>query len=333
MANPIDQATGKSLGPPEEVTRGASTSIHSPAVSHDGRRIAYVASVEFSALRRVSLDLARTKATLDPKPLLRGSSAMIWPSVSPDGRSLVYTTRSAGSRVGIVREEIVVMDLASGSRRSIAASDSRNRIAHWSPRGDRLAFASDRSGEYQIYTVRSDGSDLQPLDDAIRNTIYPIWSPGGDRLLVTHLTHGLTQVMVPWPRGNGPVEEIPRLGSTGGMVPRDWSPDGSTIAGTLNPQGAEQSGIVLYHIASKTYEQVTEQGDNPFWLPDGRLLYSRYGLRSLFIFDPKTRKEHDLRLDLPGGFDGFNVAMSRDGKSVFLVEVDSEADIWLMDVQ
>ncbi|HEU5180801.1 MAG TPA: protein kinase [Candidatus Polarisedimenticolia bacterium] len=329
----IDQATGKSLGPPEEVTRGASTSIHSPAVSHDGRRISYVASVEFSALRRVSLDLARGKATLDPKPLLRGSSAMIWPSVSPDGRSLVYTTRSAGSRVGVVREEIVVMDLASGSRRSIAASDSRNRIAHWSSQEDRIAFASDRGGDYEIYTVRSDGSDLQPLDDAIRNTIYPLWSPGGDRLLITHMTHVLTQSMVPWPRGNAPVEEIPPLSSTAGVVPHDWSPDGSTIAGTLNRQGAEQGGIVLYHVASKTYEQLTPRGESPFWLPDGRLLYSVDGVRSLFVFDPKTRKERELPIDLPGGFDSFNVAMSRDGKSVYLVEVDSEADIWLMDVQ
>ncbi len=331
---PIDQTTGKTLGAPEEVTRGASTSLHSPVLSRDGRRISYVASVEFFALRRVSLDLARAKATLEARPLTRGSSAIVWPSISPDGRSIVYTTRSAGSRLGVLREEIVVMDLASGSRRSIAASDSRNRIARWSPRDDRLAFASDRSGDYQIYTVRSDGSDLQPLDDAIRNTIYPVWSPQGDRILITNMKHDLRQIIVPWPRGSGAVEEIPPPpGPSQSFVPRDWSADGSTIAGHLDRRGDEPGGIVLYHVASKTYEQLTQRGDSPFWLPDGRLLHTQSGIRSLFILDPKTRKDQEIPIDLPGGFETFNVALSEDGRTAYLVEVDSEADIWLMDLR
>jgi Tol biopolymer transport system component len=331
---PIDPASGQSLGAPEEVTRGASTSIHSAAVSRDGRRIVYVASVEFFGLRRVSLDLAKGKANLDPKPLLRGSSQILWPTISYDGKSLAYTTRSAGSQVGLVREELVVMDLEGGSRRRIAASDSRNRISRWSPREDRLAFASDRSGEYKIYTVRSDGSELEPLDEKISNTIYPVWAPEGNRILITHMSHDLKQLIVPWPRGNHPAEEVPRIpGSEDGVVPTDWSSDGLTIAGHLNRKGDAPGGIVLYRVKSRTYEQITDKGESPHWLPDGRLIYVQGDRKSLFILDPASRKELELPLDLPGGFDTFNVVVSPDGRIVYLVEVDSEADLWLMDVK
>ena len=30
----------------------------------------------------------------------------------------------------------------------------------WSPKGDRIAFTTDRDGDYEIYSIRPDGSDL-----------------------------------------------------------------------------------------------------------------------------------------------------------------------------
>ena len=53
----------------------------------------------------------------------------------------------------------------------------------WSPDGKRIAFYSDRSGVYQIWTIRPDGSGLQQLTFAPDpGVVYPVWSPDGTRL-------------------------------------------------------------------------------------------------------------------------------------------------------
>jgi TolB protein len=178
----IDEATGQTQGDPEPVTFGSSSALHSATISGDGKRIAYVASVGFSTIRKADLDPAAGRLIVAPAAMGRSSSAVYWLDLSPDGRTLAYTTVGAGEKPGMMREEIVITAVDGSSRRRIAASDSRNRMPVWSPAGDRLAFASDRSGTYMIYTVRADGSDLTPYDTSLTDMIYPIWSPAGDRL-------------------------------------------------------------------------------------------------------------------------------------------------------
>ena len=53
----------------------------------------------------------------------------------------------------------------------------------WSPDGLRIAFASHRTGEYQIWIMSSSGEHQMPLT-AFDKTIVvaPAWSPDGSRL-------------------------------------------------------------------------------------------------------------------------------------------------------
>src|SRR5262249_12637424 len=132
----IDEATGEPQGDPEPVTFGSSSALHSATLSADGKRIAYVASVGFSTIRQVDLDAVGL--TVAPAAMGRSSSTLYWLDVSPDGRTLSYTTVGAGEKPGIVREEIVITAVDGSARRRIAASDSRNRMATWSPSGERL---------------------------------------------------------------------------------------------------------------------------------------------------------------------------------------------------
>ena len=37
-------------------------------------------------------------------------------------------------------------------------------------------------------------------------------------------------------------------------------------------------------------------------------------------------------MDLRGRFDGFSVCPTRDGRTIYLVEADLEADLWLLDI-
>jgi TolB protein len=332
---PIDEATGKTLGEPEPVTAGAGAEVHSVSVAKDGRRLVAVGSILFQSLRRVTIDAARGRATLDPTILQRSSNAMLWIAVSPDGKSIAYTSRAPGDRPGIVREEIVVSALDGSSRRSVAVSESRNRIPRWSPKGDRISFASDRDGEYRIYTVRSAGSDLQPLEGSTTNSVYNTWSTKGDLIATQSAMIKEPMRLIPWPLSGRKAGQAASLApGMNTFVPSNFSPDGTLIAGhNQGAGGDEPGGIWVYDVAAGRYEQVTETGSYPSWLPDGRhLLYTREAADTLNLVDRVTHQVRELSIDLRGTFDGFSMTVTQDGSAVYIAERELEADLWMLDL-
>lgn len=46
----------------------------------------------------------------------------------------------------------------------------------WSPDGNAMVFASDRDGDYDIYTMHADGSALEKLTDLPDDEGLPAWS-------------------------------------------------------------------------------------------------------------------------------------------------------------
>jgi TolB protein len=57
-----------------------------------------------------------------------------------------------------------------------------NYLPDWSPDGNRIAFASNRSGNWDIFTMDPDGSSVQQLTDDEDSDIEPVWSPSGRQL-------------------------------------------------------------------------------------------------------------------------------------------------------
>jgi Tol biopolymer transport system component len=47
----------------------------------------------------------------------------------------------------------------------------------WSPDGGRIAFYSDRDGDWDIYVMASDGSDVVKLTGDTSNDQVPAWRP------------------------------------------------------------------------------------------------------------------------------------------------------------
>jgi Tol biopolymer transport system component len=328
----IDEASGRTLGEPEPVTFGSASGLHSASISADGRHIIYVGSVEFNTIRKVDLDLAAGRATVAPATAARVGNVVLWPNVSPDGRSIVYTTRGTGGRPGQVREEIVVTPADGTSRRLLTASDSRNRMGRWSPSGDWVVFSSDRSGSYMLYTVRPDGSELAPYDTQKKNLIYPVWSPKEDRLAFADTGRGGSVYIGPFPRGTAPIETLPEPPDKMQFVPVSWSPDGTTIAGALVKNSVD--GIALYHIAERTYERLTDHGTWPLWMPDGRsLVYVRSGKKNLYVVDAATRKVREFPIDFRGLFDFFGITLARDGRTIYVTEEEQDADLWLLELK
>lgn len=55
-----------------------------------------------------------------------------------------------------------------------------DRYPRWSPDGKQIAFVSDRSGVYEIWTIDADGTNLRQVTfGGLPGTSFPLWSPDG----------------------------------------------------------------------------------------------------------------------------------------------------------
>jgi len=93
-----------------------------------------------------------------------------FPSWSPDGKRIVY--RVAGSEQGLR-----ILNLADG--KIITLTTEYDNFPAWSPKGDLIDFTSFRDGDFEIYTIRPDGSGVRRLTHTGGNDAHGIWSPDG----------------------------------------------------------------------------------------------------------------------------------------------------------
>jgi len=95
-----------------------------------------------------------------------------FPSWSPDESKLVYADFDAAH--GGLR----ILDMK--TQQVTQLTTGPDTFPAWSPLGDRIAFTSNRDGDYEIYTVRPNGKGLTRITDSPGNDAHPAWSPDGE---------------------------------------------------------------------------------------------------------------------------------------------------------
>ena len=88
----------------------------------------------------------------DVRALTTGPGAG-FPSLSPDRKRLVFRVWGPGEDERGLR----ILTLATG-KVDLLTSSEYDTFPGWSPKGDLIAFSSWRHGDYDIYTIRPDGS-------------------------------------------------------------------------------------------------------------------------------------------------------------------------------
>src|SRR5262249_30999700 len=141
----IDEDTGRVLGDATPVTT-SSRSMTFASVSQDGRRIVGSSAEARAALERVPIDPERFEVAGPAVAIVQTSDEVHAVDVAPDGSRLVY-------RTAIPREVLFVIGSDGTAPRRLVDDEFRNRWPRWSPDGSRIAFYSNRSGNYEIWTI------------------------------------------------------------------------------------------------------------------------------------------------------------------------------------
>lgn len=232
--------------------------------------------------------------------LTNGWADDVAPVWSPDGRSIAFVSFrdtlagkwSLGPGSLYIADFDPVAGASGGNTIRLTDDGGSDGWPTWAPKGQRLAFESDRSGNWDIWVINRDGSGLVNLTQSPENERYPAWSPDGKKLAFTTKRSGSWNVWVMGADGSNPAN----LTKT---PDRDryamWSPDGKKIAFNTSRDGNQE--IYVMNADGSNPINVSNAPDSveglADWSPDGKrlVLYSdRPGNKDLFIVDLTSGK-------------------------------------------
>ena len=140
----------------------------------------------------------------------------------------------------------------------------------WSPDGQKIAFYSDRDGDYDVYVMNADGSDVVKLTDNTVIDVVPSWSPDGQKIAFMSNRDGDAEVYVM----NADGSNVVRLTNNTLPVYDDfpsWSPDGNKIGFTSTRDGNREIYVMDPDGSNQTRLTDNAADDShPSWSPDGQ---------------------------------------------------------------
>ena len=221
------------------------------------------------------------------------------PVWSPDGSQIAYVHgEQVVSNVG-TGGDIWVMKSDGTRHRPITTDGLDNRYPSWSPDGQRLTFASHRSGNYEIWAMEKDGSHLVQLTTHKKSSLHPVWSPDGNKIAFGSSRSGGIAIWLVNPDGTE-LDRVTPEGTGGYHV--SWHPSGTKLVYSMtklaplspwkrflsqwsqddplllcfqNPTVTLPKHLWLFDLQTRELQQLT-QGESvnatPAWSPEGEFI-------------------------------------------------------------
>jgi len=252
------------------------------AWTEDGREIVFW--VWRQGLWRIGVSGSDTRSA-EPARLPFGDNAQC-PAISRHGHRLAYSDES--SHYGIWRMAAPGGPTARDTtrvgffNRSFISSTRRDGAPQFSPDGKKIAFVSERSGNYEIWVCSSDGSSPIQLTSFHGPAVTtPRWSPDGGRIAFdSDAAGGEFDIWVIGANGGKPVRMTTHPANDGNP---SWSHDGRWIYFDSARTGEQQ----VWKMSADGGEAIQLTWDGayaPLESPDGKFLYYTKGLGATSVW-------------------------------------------------
>lgn len=298
------------------------------------------------------------------KRLTTGVRSDNYPAVSPDGKSVVFSSADNN-----YKNRLYIMNADGSKIREIASTENDAELASWSPDGRRIAFL-DRGSENitSIYVIGSNGKGLKKLVSGCAHhddyQYVPEWSADGKYILYNKINtdnKDNNPECLYLLNTDGSGEKL-LAGNDNTRIDGCFSPDGKKVAYYMERKEMDynrfdNTGIFVMN-SDGTGETYLASGYRPVWSPDGAYIaYTAADLTysdAIFIMYPdgtgpgrteteqnmndEEAKEGDpipLQITFDGAYGVKNPVWSPDGKKIaFVTETSEVAEgaLWVADV-
>jgi Tol biopolymer transport system component len=230
--------------------------------SPDGNKIACVGYINMESTWSIHVfeaDGTNLKRLTNTSGVFDG--ALSW---SPDGSTIAFTRTfptelSRGDEIWLMK--------ADGSNQRYSGVKGFQPM--WSSDGGRFVYSSSKSGNYEIYTSNTDGTNERRLTTNAADDSNPVWSPDGSQIAFSSDREGNLEIYVM--KTDGTVLRRLTNNNVSDNMPR-WSPDGQTIAFNSALAGGQHTEVFLMNADGTNIRRLTNTpGDamsiNPAWRP------------------------------------------------------------------
>ncbi|MEJ2708063.1 MAG: DUF5050 domain-containing protein [Anaerolineales bacterium] len=214
------------------------------------------------------------------KQLTDDQATNFYPSLSPDGQWVVFSSRLDGNF------EIYIMDVDGKNRQQLTDGIGNLYAPEISPNGNRIVFTGDQGGKQSIWVMKVDGGNARPLTEG-SSDVDPSWSPDGEQIAFASARDGKTQLYIMTADGSNLHAVNPNMPKVGGRS--SWSPEGDWLTFYAGDNGDHD--IYLIGKDGNNLIQVTDGGDNlgPSFSPNGwwiTFTSFRSGNNDIYIMHP-----------------------------------------------
>src|SRR4030095_7673699 len=208
---------------------------------------------------------------LTQAPALPGAVSPFPPGLSG---TLAFMSDRRGPDNPDGRNHIFTLDLASGRVTQLTSGrNHHDQHPKWSPDGGRISFVSSRAGNFDLYVINADGTNVTRLTDHPANDFDPIWTPDGQSLIFSSERDSRSDLYRLWLSDR----RVDRLTNhyVGRAIMPNVSPDGKSVAfaaQTLQRLQFWEFQIHVLDLASGKARALDGSGGAcwPSWSPDGK---------------------------------------------------------------
>jgi TolB protein len=220
---------------------------------------------------------------------------------------------------------LLLAAIQTAARPAVAPVAQATHVVHayacFAADGQSLVFQSNAAGNWDLYTMRLDGSELRTIVTSPGADITPVFSPDGDAIVFVSERDGQREVYLCDPDG-GAQRRVTH--DPGHDLHPVWSPDGTRLLFSSNRGNASPDDYDLYSMRTDGSElvRITSGPDVDTygsWSPDGEHIVTRRVLagtsdNEVFLLDADGGNARNLTRD-PESYDGWPV-WSPDGRRI-----------------